>query len=120
LSAQGKPVRLKTYTAETGLVYQYYFVGKRKALAEAATEFVFDVTSDRRVRFSVSVFVPDASLAAWKSAHGRALVDAEIYAAAKMRLTRAFDEMEDLFDRGRRLIVDVAALEALLSTLGIE
>jgi len=120
LSAQGKPARLKTYTAETGLVYQYYFVGKRRAVGEPAMEFVFDVSSDRKVRFSVSVFVHDASLAAWKSAHGRALVDAETYAAAKMQLTRAFDEMEDLFDRGRRLIVDAAALEALLSTLGIE
>lgn len=120
MSGPGEPARLKTYTAETGLVYQYYFVGKRKALAEAAMEFVFDVTSDRRVRFSVSIFVPDASLAAWHAAHGRALVDAEIYAAAKMRLTRAFDEIEDLFDRGRRLRVDAAALGDLLSTLGIE
>ena len=120
MSGPGKPARLKTYTAETGLVYQYYFVGRRKALAEAAMEFIFDVTFDRRVRFSVSIFVHDASLAAWQSAHGRALVDAEIYAAAKMRLTRAFDEIEKLFDRGRRLIVDSAALEDLLSTLGIE
>lgn len=120
MSGPGKPARLKTYTAETGLVYQYYFVGKRKALAEAAMEFVFDVTSDRRVRFSISIFVPDASLSAWQAAHGRALVDAEIYAAAKMQLTHAFDEIEDLFDRGRRLRVDAAALRDLLSTLGIE
>jgi hypothetical protein len=120
MSGPGKSARLKTYTAETGLVYQYYFVGKRKALAEAAMEFVFDVTSDRRVRFSVSIFVHDASLSAWHAAHGRALVDAEIYAAAKMRLTRAFDEIEDLFDRGRSLRVDAAALGDLLSTLGIE
>ena len=27
--------RMKTYTGESGYVYQYYFVGKREALAEA-------------------------------------------------------------------------------------
>lgn len=120
MSEQPRPARLKTYTAETGLVYQYYFVGKRKALQEASTEFIFDVTSDRKMRFSVSVFVQEQSLAAWRSTHGRPLVDAEIYAAAKMRLTRAFDEVEDLFDHGRRLVVDPAALEELIAGLGIE
>jgi hypothetical protein len=40
--------RIKTYTAETGFVYQYYFVGKREALPGAeegpACEYIFDVT----------------------------------------------------------------------------
>jgi hypothetical protein len=115
-----KPARLKTYTAETGLVYQYYFVGKRKALDEAATEFIFDVSSDRKLRFSVSILVPDAALVSWHAAHGRPLVDAEIYAAAKMQLTRAFDEIEDLFDQGRRVTVEAATLEEVLTTLGVE
>ena len=120
MTGPGKPARLKTYTAETGLVYQYYFVGKRRALEAAATEFVFDVSSDRKVRFSVSILVPDAAVATWKQSHGRALVDAEIYGAAKMQLTRAFDEVEDMFDRGRSLTVDASSLGDLLSTLGIE
>ena len=115
-----KPARLKTYTAETGLVYQYYFVGKRKALDEPSTEFVFDVSSDRKMRFSVSIFVQDAAVDSWRSEHGRALVDAEIYAAAKMQLTRGFDAIERLFEQGRRLLVDAAALEDLLATLGVE
>jgi len=115
-----RPARLKTYTAETGLVYQYYFVGKRKALDEPATEFVFDVSSDRKLRFSVSIFVPDTSVTIWGTTHGRPLVDAEIYAAAKMHLTRAFDEIEDLFARGRRVTVEAAGLEEALSTLGVE
>lgn len=114
-----KPARLKTYTAETGLVYQYYYVGKRKALEEAATEFIFDVTSDRKVRFSVSVLVPEESLSAWQAARGRPLVDAEIYAAAKMHLTRAFDQIDDLFAH-RSLSVDPAALEDVLAALGVE
>ena len=115
-----KPVRIKTYTGETGYVYQYYFVGKRRSLEDAASEFIFDVTSDRKVRFSVSVHVQDSALSSWKAAHGRELVDAEVYAAAKMQLTRAFDEIEQMFERGRHLVVDAPALQDFLSTLGIE
>ena len=120
MTEQPRTVRLKTYTAETGLVYQYYFVGKRRALQETAAEFVFDVSSDRQVRFSVSVFIPESALATWRLGHNRNLADAEIYAAAKMRLLRAFDAIEDLFGEGRRLDVDSAGLEDLLKSLGIE
>ena len=57
--------RVKTYTGQTGYVYQYYFVGKRPALdsdPEApSTEFIFDVTSDRKTIFAVSIFLhPEA------------------------------------------------------------
>lgn len=116
--------RLKTYAGAQGYVYQYYFVGKRPALAgdpaAPATEFVFDVTSDRKLTFSVSIFLPEASLSNWSAAHGRALNDAEQYAAAKLRLFRAFDELDDLMTQGRRLTVDSALLEDALSTLGVE
>ena len=121
MSGPPKPVRLKTYTAETGYVYQYYFVGKRRALEGAASEFIFDVSSDRKLRFSVSILVPDESLNSWQATHGRPLVDAEIYAAAKMQLTRAFDEFEDLFGQGRTLtVMGAEELADLLDTLGVE
>ena len=120
MTDQSRTVRLKTYTADTGLVYQYYFVGKRRALRESATEFVFDVSNDRHVRFSVSVFMPDSALAGWRTAHRRVLGDAEVYAAAKMRLLKAFDQVEDLFGQGRRQDVDSGELEALLDDLGVE
>lgn len=115
-----RTVRRKTYTAETGLVYQYYFVGQRRALREPATEFVFDVSSDRQVRFSVSVFISVDVLARWRTAHRRNLSDAEVYAAAKMRLLRAFDQVEELFRQGRRLDIDTTDLEELLGSLGVE
>ena len=116
--------RLKTYTGARGYVYQYYFVGKRPALPgdpEApATEFVFDVTSDRKLTYAVSVFLPDSTRAAWSKAHGRPLNDAEQYAAVKLRLFRAFDELEDVKNHGRRLSIDAALLEAALTSLGVE
>src|ERR1041385_7201984 len=116
--------RLKTYTGAQGYVYQYYFVGKRPALADApevpATEFVFDVTSDRKLTYSVSIFLPQRTVTVWSQSHGRALNDAEQYAAVKLRLFRAFDELDDVKAHGRRLSIDITLLEEALSSLGVE
>jgi len=116
--------RLKTYTGAQGYAYQYYFVGKRPALPDdpesPATEFIFDVTSDRKHTYAVSVFLPDRTREAWSQQHGRPLSDAEQYAAAKLRLFRAFDEVEDLKTHGRRLSIDAAWLEEALASLGVE
>ena len=116
--------RLKTYAGTQGYVYQYYFVGKRAALANdpeaPATEFVFDVTSDRKLTYAVSVFLPEKAVSVWMKGHGRALTEAEQYAAAKLCLFRAFDEMEDLQAHGRRLVIDEALLEESLASLGVE
>jgi hypothetical protein len=116
--------RRKTYTGGQGYVYQYYFVGKRPALSvqpEApATEYVFDVTSDRKTTYAVSVFFRREARDAWAKQHGRPLNDAEQYAAAKMRLFQAFDEIENMMAQGRRLLIDSANLENLLGTLGVE
>jgi hypothetical protein len=124
MSASHPIRRLKTYTGSQGYVYQYYFVGKRPALADdpetPATEFIFDVTSDRKLTYAVSVFLPERSLNAWSNAHGRTLSNSEQYAAVKMRLFRAFDEVEDVRSHGRRLTIDAAALEELLAGLGVD
>jgi len=116
--------RLKTYTGSQGYVYQYYFVGKRPALPDdpeaPATEFVFDVTSDRKLTYAVSIFLPDSARAAWTQTHDRTLNDAEQYAAVKLRLFRAFDELEDVKAHGRRLTIDIGLLQESLSSLGVE
>jgi len=116
--------RLKTYASTQGYVYQYYFVGQRPALRDdpeaPATEFVFDVTSDRKLTFSVSVFLPEKAVAEWVKTHSRQLSDTEKYAAAKLRLFRAFDEVEDVKTHGRRLVIEAAVLEEALSSLGVE
>ena len=116
--------RLKTYAGTQGYVYQYYFVGRRTALASdseaPAIEFVFDVTSDRKLTFAVSVFLPEKAVAAWAANHGRPLTDSEQYGAAKLRLFRAFDEVEDVKGHGRRLVIDALLLEETLASLGVE
>jgi glutathione S-transferase len=116
--------RLKTYTGGQGYVYQYYFVGKRAALADAAeapaSEYIFDVTSDRKTTFAVSVFLQSEAMRAWAARHGRELNEAEQYGAVKMRLFQAFDEIEDLMANGRRLLVSEESLEDATGKLGVE
>ena len=116
--------RMKTYTGGQGYVYQYYFVGKRPALAsvpeDPATEFIFDVTSDRKTVFSVSVLLPDSATRAWNASHSRQLTDAEQYGAVKMRLFQAFDDIENLQAEGRTLRMDADDLATLLTHLGVD
>jgi|SRR5271168_4962967 len=122
--------RLKTYTGSQGYVYQYYFVGKRpahtpdgrgpNAQEPDANEYIFDITSDRKLTYAVSIFLPRQVVAGWAESHGRSLADSEQYAAAKMRLFRAFDEVEDMQANGRQLQIDGQSLEDSLSSLGVE
>jgi hypothetical protein len=115
--------RMKTYTGAQGYVYQYYYVGKRPALPDAqeapASEYIFDVTSDRKTTFAVSVFLPEEVVRGWSGRHGRELNEAEQYGAVKMRLFQAFDEIEDMLAGGRRLAVSDGDLEAILGLLGV-
>ena len=117
--------RIKTYTGSQGYVYQYYFVGKRPAKRSGAkesdaNEYIFDVTSDRKLTYAVSIFLPHNVVAAWAESHGRPLGDSEQYAAVKMRLFRAFDEVEDMQAHGRQLQIDSRTLEESLVSLGVE
>ncbi len=112
--------RLKTYTGSQGYVYQYYFVGKRPSPEAAANEYIFDVTSDRKLTYAVSVFLTHRVVAVWAESHGRPLSDSEQYAAIKMRLFRAFDELENMQAQGRQLQINLQFLEESLATLGVE
>jgi hypothetical protein len=117
--------RLKTYTGSQGYAYQYYFVGKRPAAASgtnalSASEYIFDVTSDRKLTYAVSVFLPVQAAAAWAESHGRSLSDSEQYGAVKMRLFRAFDELEDMRVQGRELQINLQSLEEALAALGVD
>jgi hypothetical protein len=116
--------RMKTYTGGQGYVYQYYFVGKRAAMTNAsegaAAEYVFDVTSDRKTTFAVSVFLTEKATMDWAANHGRTLTDAEQYGAVKMRLFQAFDEIENMMVDGRQLFLNAETLDQVLATLGVD
>jgi hypothetical protein len=116
--------RVKTHTAQTGYVYQYYFVGQRVALSSdpesPATEYIFDVTSDRKTTYAVSVFLGPPAIEAWSAARGRALSQPECYAAVKLRLMQGFDEITDMLQSGRRLRVEATEICDLLDSIGID
>ena len=111
--------RLKTYTGSQGYVYQYYFVGMRPTPTTDAQEYIFDVTSDRKLTYAVSIFFPQQVAAKWAASHGRQLSDSEQYAAVKMRLFRAFDEVPDMRAQGRQLQIDAQSLQESLASLGV-
>ena len=49
-----------------------------------------------------------------------ALTEAEQYGAVKMRLFQAFDEIEDMMAKGRRLVLSEENLETALGALGVQ
>ena len=114
--------RQKTYNAQSGYVYQYYYEGHRpfQRDAEQGTEFVFDVSADRKTSAPVSVFVLDEAVHAWEEQHGRQLAATERYAAAKIALFQAFDERAHPGLMKQDIRVRAADIEAILAGLGID
>jgi hypothetical protein len=115
------PHRVKTYSAESGYVYQYSFQLQRRArrsLFTAGTEFLFEVTGDRKSHQRLGVFLRDDAIRDWARRHGRALSSAEQYAAVKMRLFRVFDTAENP-NALAAAVIDKTDLETLLASLDI-
>src|SRR5580692_798790 len=111
------PHRVKSYSAATGYVYQYYFyeVEKTKRGAATGTEYVFMASVDRKHVFPVKIFIGKESLEKWSARTGRAFTGTEEYAVAKMRLFQAFDEVADFASvKNPDLQVDESNLDALL------
>jgi hypothetical protein len=113
--------RYKSYAGETGVSYQYFFAARRTVIRPdgqgRGSDYTFVVTADQRPPFSLRIFVSDRGLEAWRAAHGRDLDANEQYAAAKMRLFRAFDELENLIEERLGLVVDQSNIEELLEPL---
>lgn len=83
--------RMKTYSAESGYVYQYVYRGHRDA-GQTETEYVFSVTSDRKNWRLINVILDQATMDQWSSGAGRALLPVECYAIAKLALFDSFDD----------------------------
>ncbi len=113
--------RIKSYSAATGYVYQYYFEEVQKARRgfSAGTEYVYMVSVDRETAFPLRIFVGRGAVEKWGQRVGREMTGTEEYAVAKMRLFQAFDEVEDLAAARSDLLVDESNLEALLAHLDL-
>jgi hypothetical protein len=113
--------RQKTYSAESGYVYQYFYEGQRAARRDGVPgiQFVFNVTSDRKREFPVSVFVSGEALDGWQQSHGRELGSTERYAVAKLSLFQAFDQRATPEALSEEVRVQPAEVESILATLDI-
>ncbi len=114
--------REKSYSSQTGFVYQYYYEGYRESDRGGRTgnEYVFHVSSDRKAVFPLTVFLPNAAVKAWQRSHGRDLTPTEQYAAVKMGLFETFDERADLGPANADVEIGEGAIEGLLGSLEIE
>lgn len=113
--------RVKSYSAATGYVYQYYFyeVEKSRRGNAEGTEYVYMASVDRKHVFPVRIFVAKDGIKDWSERTGRQLSGTEEYAVAKMRLFQAFDEVEGLAEKVPELLVDASNLDGLLSQLDL-
>jgi hypothetical protein len=113
--------RQKTHSGESGYVYQYFYEGQRVAAREGApgTQFVFNVSADRKTSFPVSIFIADAALAGWQREHTRELSATERYAVAKLALFQAFDQRAEPAAMSEEVRVAAGDVESFLATLDI-
>ena len=114
--------RIKSYSADTGFVYQYYFEAVRpgrKRGGRKGDEYVFVVSRDRKTTFKLPVFLESGAVRAWNKAQGRELAAPEQYAAVKMRLFQAFDETAEMEKNRRTVNVTPENIGDLLAQLEI-
>src|ERR1700683_4435512 len=101
--------RYKSYAAETGTAYQYFFAGSRSVNRPegqgAGSDYIFVVTPDQKSPFMLRIFISGRAVSVWQQTRGREMDPNEMYAAAKMRLFRAFDEVEGLRNDHLSLLV---------------
>jgi hypothetical protein len=113
--------RLKTYSAQSGYVYQYYYEGHRdfRSSGESGIEFVFSISADRKNWTPTSVLVSDEAVRDWEASHSRQLSSTERYAIAKIALFQAFDERSTPALMNDEVRVRNADIDGIIETLGL-
>ena len=113
--------RLKTYSAQSGYVYQYCYEGQRtfERSGESGTEFVFSLSADRKLWHPCKVLLSDSAVQSWESAHERELSPTERYAIAKMALFQAFDERATPALMKADVLVRNADVDGIVDTLDL-
>lgn len=112
---------MKTYSAQSGYVYQYFYEGHRPytAGAESGVEHVFSISSDRKSWHNTAVCLADDAVRGWEEAHARTLNSTERYAVAKLALFQAFDDRLEPRLMKEDVRVRLADVEGIVETLGL-
>jgi hypothetical protein len=113
--------RIKTYAAQSGYVYEYFYQGHRVGLrdGEQHVEYVFTASAGRKRPLNLSVLLPDSAVSAWEGANSRLLSATEKYALAKLALFQAFDDNPSPAQIEAEMRIHLAEVEAFASTLGL-
>jgi hypothetical protein len=115
------PKRLKIYSAQSGYVYEYYFIDmkeRRRLFGGSDFAYRYHITTNRKDFTVLEVVVEDKALRKWKQSYGRELAEMERYAAAKMGLFQVLDECPDP-TKLRGGSVNEGNIEELLEPLGL-
>lgn len=114
--------RQKTYSAASGYVYRYYYLGRRDPKAsdpEPALEYLFNVSADRRTWSAVAVVVEVPAIERWEQLHDRRFSATEQYAIAKIALFQALDERSGPAQLRDPVRVRNADIEGIVEILGL-
>lgn len=94
--------RQKTYSAESGYVYQYFLEFFRPGA------YTFQLTAARKTPFRAEVVLQRPVLDSWRAEHGRELTASENYAIAKIALKRRLDAASAPDMVPRQIVIDQA------------
>lgn len=85
--------RIKSYAADSGYVYEYYYAGQRpwRDRRGGGVEFEFRVSVRGARWLPAAVIVADRELRVWETANQRTISASERYAIAKLALFASFD-----------------------------
>lgn len=112
---------MKTYSAQSGYVYQYFYEGQRTfdVAGERGLEFVFQISGDRKTWSDLSVLVSASAIESWEKANTRELSTTERYAIAKIALFQAFDERPGPAQMREHVRVRNADIDGIVESLGL-
>lgn len=111
--------RVKTYSAQAGFVYQYFYSGHRELGPRSQdTEYVFQVSADRKHYHPISIMVTGRALEQWSAMRGRATIATERYAVAKMSLFGLLDQEGQPVSEKRVVCPSAETIDKHLERLG--
>jgi hypothetical protein len=112
--------RPKTYSADSGYVYEYWFAGFRRIRrgGQEYLEYIFDVSGGRVKASPVAILLPLDSLSEW-TARDRDLSASERYGIAKLTLKRALDRFPNPRSLDAEVIPDRGEINEIADILNL-
>lgn len=109
--------RLKTYSAESGYVYQYRSLGSRPG--RDGMEYLFEICRDRARWLIATVYLPGDVAEHWELGAGRELTSSEKFGLAKTKLVWSLDEAEMPLNESFQVSMSLSDLERAAEHLGL-